>query len=60
MQNLLEWLAPDEMFLGLAGPKFVWSVDRLRIEPTVIRVAAKVCLALESGRGLEYSTLPGH
>jgi hypothetical protein len=49
LENLPEGLAPDDMLFGLFGPKFVWSVDRLGVEPTVNREAAKVCLALELG-----------
>jgi hypothetical protein len=60
LEHPLEGLSPEEVFAGLPGPEFFWSVDRLRIELTVLSETSEVCLAFELGRGLEYSALTGN
>jgi hypothetical protein len=60
LKHLLERPSPEEVFPGLPGPESLWSVDRLRIEPTVLGETSEVCLAFELGRGLEYSALTGN
>jgi hypothetical protein len=60
LEHLLERPSPKEVFPGLPAPEFLWSVDRLRVELTVFHETSEVCLAFESGRGLEYSALTGN
>ena len=53
IQHLFEGLTPEKLFGGLPAPEFFWGVDRLRVHPLVCRIAPKVCLGFELGRGPE-------
>jgi hypothetical protein len=60
IEDLLVWLPPDDMFLGLLVPELFWGVDRLRIEPFVSRLTPKVGLGFELGRRPEFPVFPGY
>jgi len=59
-EDLAVRLAPDQMFLRLAVPEFLWGVDRLAVEPFVGRITPKIGLGFELGRRPEFPGFPGY
>ncbi len=60
LQHLAVRLTPDQMFLRLLVPEFLWGVDRLVVEPFVSRITPKISLGFELGRRPEFPGLPGY
>jgi hypothetical protein len=60
LERLLERLAPGQQLAALLRPKFLWSVDRLRVKLLISGITPKVCLALKLGRRPENPMFSGY
>jgi hypothetical protein len=59
-KHLLERAPPRQQLLGLATPKLLWSIDRLRVEPFIGGETPKLRLALKLGRRPKNPTFSGN